>query len=140
MITRRGSAKWEGGLKDGKGSVSTQSGVLSDQRYGFATRFEDGPGTNPEELVGAAHAACFSMQLSALLENAGITGVSIETTSAISMDREGDGFSVKKAHLTSHVRAEGDKDKIEELARQAEKICPISKLLKAEITLDLTVN
>lgn len=138
-FTRNGSAEWQGGLKDGKGTVSTQSGALSEQPYGFNTRFEDKPGTNPEELVGAAHAACFSMALSKMLEEAGITGISIQTTSKITLEQDGDGFTVTKAHLETRVSGDGDKAKIEELAQQAKAGCPISKLLNAEISLDATV-
>nr|WP_111298690.1 OsmC family protein [Paracoccus saliphilus] len=136
MITRTGSAKWEGGLKEGQGQVSTKSGALDAQPYGFNTRFEDKPGTNPEELVGAAHASCFSMALAMMLEQEGITGVSIQTTSDISMDKEGDGFAVKKAHLTTTITADGDEAKIMEVAEKAKAGCPISKLLNAEITMD----
>lgn len=139
MITRTGSAKWNGGLKDGKGEVSTKSGALSAQPYGFNTRFEDKAGTNPEELIGAAHASCFSMALAMMLEQEGISGVSIETKSDISMDKEGEGFAVKKAHLTTTITADGDKAKIEEIARKAKDGCPISKLLNAEITMDASV-
>lgn len=140
MITRKGSAHWEGGLKDGTGRVSTQSGALSEQPYGFNTRFEDKPGTNPEELVGAAHAACFSMALSMVLEQAGITGARIDTVSAISLDKEGEGFAVKKAHLTTTISADGDRAETEELARKAKEGCPISRLLNAEVTMDATVS
>lgn len=136
MITRTGSAKWEGGLKEGKGQVSTKSGALDAQPYGFNTRFEDKPGTNPEELVGAAHASCFSMALAMMLEQEGITGVSIQTTSDISMDKEGDGFAVKKAHLTTTITADADEAKVMEVAEKAKAGCPISKLLNAEITMD----
>ncbi|WP_185968443.1 OsmC family protein [Paracoccus sp. M683] len=139
MITKSGSAKWDGNLKQGKGLVSTQSGVLKDQPYGFNTRFEGGAGTNPEELVGAAHAACFSMALSAMLEKAGITNTSVQTTSEITLDREGDGFKVSKAHLTTQISGDGDRDQMLALASEAEKGCPISKLMNAEITLDATV-
>ncbi len=139
MFTRKGSAKWQGGLKDGKATVSTQSGALSDHPYGFNTRFEDKPGTNPEELVGAAHASCFSMALAKMLEENGISGVSIETTSAVTLEKDGDGFTVTKAHLTSRITGDGDSAKIEELAQAAKAGCPISKLLNAEVTLDVTV-
>ncbi|MGZ3216190.1 OsmC family protein [Paracoccus sp. T5] len=139
MITRTGSAKWEGGLKEGKGQVSTKSGALDAQPYGFNTRFEDKPGTNPEELVGAAHASCFSMALAMMLEQEGITGVSIQTTSDISMDKEGDGFAVKKAHLTTTITADADEAKVMEVAEKAKAGCPISKLLNAEITMDASV-
>ena len=139
MITRTGSAKWEGGLKEGKGQVSTKSGALSAQPYGFNTRFEDKPGTNPEELIGAAHASCFSMALGMMPEQEGISGVKIETTSDISMDKEGDGFAVKKAHLTTTITADADQAKVLEIAEKAKEGCPISKLLNAEITMDAKV-
>ncbi|QRZ13716.1 OsmC family protein [Paracoccus methylovorus] len=139
MIVNSGSAKWEGGLKDGKGALSTRSGVLSNQPYGFNTRFEGLPGTNPEELIGAAHAACFSMALSALLQEEGITNVRIETSSEIGLAKEGDGFAIKTAHLNTTISGVGDKAVIEECARKAEKGCPVSKLLNAEVTMDVTV-
>lgn len=139
MINRTGSAKWEGGLKEGKGQVSTESGALSAQPYGFNTRFEDKAGTNPEELIGAAHASCFSMALAMMLEQEGVTGVSIETTSKISMDKEGEGFAVKKAHLTTQITADADEAKVLEVANKAKEGCPISKLLNAEITMDAKV-
>lgn len=139
MITRSGSARWEGGLKQGKGQVSTKSGALNALPYGFQTRFEDQPGTNPEELVGAAHASCFSMALAMMLEQEGISGVSIETTSEISMDKEGDGFAVKKAHLITKITADADEAKVKEVAEKAKAGCPISKLLNAEITMDAQV-
>ncbi|OJH44205.1 hypothetical protein IE00_12070 [Paracoccus sp. SM22M-07] len=138
-MTRTGSAKWEGGLKEGKGQVSTKSGALSAQPYGFNTRFEDKPGTNPEELIGAAHASCFSMALGMMLEQEGISGVKIETTSDISMDKEGDGFAVKKAHLTTTITADAEQAKVLEVAEKAKEGCPISKLLNAEITMDAKV-
>lgn len=139
MITNSGSAKWSGGLKDGQGTISTKSGALNELPYGFKTRFEGAPGTNPEELIGAAHAACFSMALSAILADAGVTDVSIETTSKIGLDKDGDGFAVKTAHLTTKISGNGDKAVIEDAAHKAEKGCPISKVLNAEITLDVTV-
>ncbi|GLK64806.1 OsmC family peroxiredoxin [Paracoccus kondratievae] len=139
MIVNSGSAVWEGALKDGKGAVSTKSGALSSQPYGFNTRFEGLPGTNPEELIGAAHAACFSMALSLILQEAGITNVKIETTSEIGLAKDGDGFSIKTAHLNTRIRGDGDKAVIEECARRAEKGCPVSKVLNAEVTMDVTV-
>lgn len=140
MIVNYGSAKWQGGLKDGKGVISTKSGALSDQPYGFNTRFEDKPGTNPEELIGAAHAACFSMALSNILAEAGVTDVTIQTTSKIGLDKEGDGFAIKTAHLETRISGKGDRAVIEDAARKAEKGCPVSKVLNAEITLDVTVG
>lgn len=139
MITRTGSAHWEGGLKGGTGTVSTKSGALSEQPYGFNTRFEDKPGTNPEELIGAAHASCFSMALAMMLEQEGVGGVTVKTSSDIMMDKEGDGFAVKKAHLTTTITGDADEAKILEIAEKAKAGCPISKLLNAEITMDATV-
>ena len=138
MITNFGSAKWQGGLKDGQGQVSTRSGALKDQPYGFKTRFEDAPGTNPEELIGAAHAACFSMALSMILAGEGVTDVTIETKSTIGLDKEGDGFAIKTAHLETRISGNGDRSVIEEAARKAEKNCPVSKVLNADISLDVT--
>lgn len=139
MIVNYGSAKWQGGLKDGKGVISTKSGALSDQPYGFNTRFEDKPGTNPEELIGAAHAACFSMALSNILAEAGVTDVTIQTTSKIGLDKEGDGFAIKTAHLTTTITGKGDRAVMEDAAHKAEKGCPVSKVLNAEVTLDVTI-
>ncbi|TJZ94236.1 OsmC family protein [Paracoccus gahaiensis] len=139
MITRTGSAQWDGGLKAGKGQVSTKSGALNALPYGFNTRFEDSPGTNPEELIGAAHASCFSMALAMMLEQEGVSGVSIQTTCDISMDKDGDGFAVKKAHLTTKITADADEAKVLEVAEKAKAGCPISKLLNAEITMDASV-
>lgn len=139
MFTRSGSAEWQGGLKDGQGKVSTQSGALNGLAYGFNKRFGDEPGTNPEELIGAAHAACFSMALSNELSGAGIGNIAIETTSKITLDKDGDGFAVTKAHLVTRISADGDRARIEELAQKAKTGCPISKLLNVEITMDATV-
>lgn len=139
-ITKSGSAKWQGGIKDGKGEVSTESGVLSDQPYGFNTRFEDGRGTNPEELIGAAHAACFSMALSGQLEKAGVKDARIETTAAVTLEKQGDGFTVTKVQLTTQVSGQGDEADIRKAADAAKAGCPISKLLNADITMDLTVG
>lgn len=139
MITRTGMAKWNGGLKDGGGTVATQSGALEDLPYGFNTRFEDTPGTNPEELVGAAHASCFSMALAMMLEHEGITGVSIDTKSRIALDQEDGGFTIKTAHLVTRISAEGDEKKILDIAARAKAGCPISKLLNAEVTMDAEI-
>ncbi|GGF64593.1 osmotically inducible protein OsmC [Paracoccus acridae] len=139
MVTRSGSATWQGGLKDGTGTVSTQSGALDGLSYGFNKRFGEEPGTNPEELVGAAHAACFSMALSNMLSEAGIGNIDIKTTSRITLDKDGDGFTVTKAHLVTQISGDGDKAQIEELAQKAKAGCPISKLLNAEVTMDATV-
>ncbi len=139
MFTRSGSARWQGGLKDGTGTVSTQSGALSDLPYGFNTRFANEPGTNPEELIGAAHAACFSMALSNMLTQAGIGGIDIRTTSRITLEKDGEGFTVTKAHLVTTISADADKAQIEDLAQKAKEGCPISKLLNAQITMEATV-
>lgn len=139
MIVNSGSATWEGSIKEGMGTISTKSGVLKDQPFGFKTRFEGAPGTNPEELIGAAHAACFSMALSMILAEAGVTDVTIQTTSKIGLDKEGDGFAIKTAHLTTSITGKGDRAVIEEAARKAEKGCPVSKVLNADITLEVTV-
>lgn len=136
MIKRTGMAKWQGGLKDGTGSVATASGALDDLPYGFNTRFEDKTGTNPEELVGAAHASCFSMALAMMLEQAGIGDVSIDTRSEISLDKDGEGFAVKAAHLITRISADGDREQILEIAAKAKEGCPISKLFNATITMD----
>ncbi|MBK4215954.1 OsmC family protein [Paracoccus caeni] len=139
MFTRSGSAKWQGGLKDGTATVSTQSGALQDQPYGFGRRFGDEPGTNPEELVGAAHASCFSMALAKMLEDAGIGGVTIETTSKVTLAQDGDGFTITKAHLVTTISGDGDKAQIEDIAQKAKAGCPVSKLMNAEVTMDATV-
>lgn len=139
-IDKKASAIWEGGLKDGKGSVSTGSGALQDIPYGFNTRFEDTPGSNPEELIGAAHAGCFSMALSNELGQVDITA-KIETDATITLEKLDAGFTVTKSHLEVVVTAPGaDKAKIETAAQGAKTNCPISKLLKAEISMNLTVN
>ena len=136
-IKRKGSAAWSGGLKDGKGSVSTQSGVLNQQQYGFNTRFEDGPGTNPEELLGAAHAGCFTMALSGQLEKAGMVAQKLETKATVSLDKDGDSFAITAVHLDLVATIPGADDAaFQEAARKAKEGCPVSKLFKADITLD----
>ena len=136
-IKRKGSAAWSGGLKDGKGSVSTQSGVLNQQQYGFNTRFEDGAGTNPEELLGAAHAGCFTMALSGQLGAAGMTAQKLETTATVSLDKVGDSFAITAVHLDLVAIIPGaDEAAFQEAARKAKEGCPVSKLFNAEITLD----
>ncbi|ATI42519.1 peroxiredoxin [Pacificitalea manganoxidans] len=139
MPTKKGSAKWMGGLKDGKGRITLESGAMSDQPYGFNTRFEDGAGTNPEELIGGAHAACFSMALSNMLGQEGITADSIETTSAVTIDMQGDGPKITKAHLTTVISADADEAKILEIAEKAKEGCPVSKVLNCDITMDAKV-
>jgi osmotically inducible protein OsmC len=136
-MQRTGSAHWSGGLKDGKGTVSTASGVLSKSQYSFGTRFENGTGTNPEELIAAAHAGCFSMALSAQLGNAGLTADSIDTTATITLEKTDAGFSITASHLDVTVKIPGaDKAKFEEAAKAAETGCPVSRVLNAKITMD----
>jgi lipoyl-dependent peroxiredoxin len=137
QIRRKGSAQWKGGLKDGKGTVSTDSGVLKQTQYSFSTRFENGAGTNPEELVAAAHAGCFSMALSAQLGNAGMTPESIDTTATLTMEKLEAGFTVTAVHLEVTARIPGaDKEKFDTAAKNAKEGCPISRLLNTKITMD----
>lgn len=136
-IHKKGQAHWEGDIKRGKGTISTESGALSEQPYGFNTRFEGKAGTNPEELIGAAHAACFSMALSLMLGEAGYTPESIDTEADVSLDKVDGGFGITKVALKSKVKLPGvDKDKFDDIIQQAKKGCPVSKLLSAEITLE----
>jgi lipoyl-dependent peroxiredoxin len=136
-MKRKGSAVWRGGLKDGQGTVSTDSGVLSNTQYSFSTRFEDGKGTNPEELIAAAHAGCFSMALSAQLGNAGITAEQIQTTATVSLDQTDGGFSITAVHLDVRAKIPGaDKQAFETAANNAKSGCPVSKVLNATITMD----
>jgi osmotically inducible protein OsmC len=136
-MKRTGSAVWRGGLKDGKGTVSTDSGVLSGTPYNFGMRFESQQGTNPEELVAAAHAACFSMALSLFLGEAGMTAESIDTKATVSLEQAGGGFAVTHSHLDTTVKIpNADRAKFEKAVETAKTGCPISKLLTAKITLD----
>lgn len=136
-MKRTASANWTGGLKDGKGNLSTQSGILNTTPYGFSTRFENEPGTNPEELIAAAHAGCFTMALSAQLGEAGMTAESLRTTAAVTLDKVDDGFAITAIHLDLTARIPGaDRAKFEEAANKAKTGCPVSKLFKANITLD----
>ena len=136
-MTTYGTAKWQGGLKDGKGAISTKSGALSDYPYGFASRFEGKPGTNPEELIGAAHAGCFTMALSLILEQAGFRADEMNTKAEITLEKQGDGFAITKSHLILRAKIPGiDAAKFKELAGMAEKGCPVSKVLNCEISLD----
>jgi osmotically inducible protein OsmC len=137
MIKRSGSAVWSGGLKDGKGSVSTQSGVLKDSQYGFNTRFENGPGTNPEELIAAAHAGCFTMALSAQLGEAGMTATRLETKAQVSLDKADGGFAITAVHLDVVATIPGaSEEAFKAAATKAKEGCPVSKLLNASITMD----
>ena len=139
-MKKTGSAVWSGGLKDGKGFISTQSGALDNVAYGFNTRFEDGPGSNPEELIGAAHAACFTMALSLILGEAGLTAEKMETTAEVTLDKVDDGFAITAVHLTLKAKIPGaDQARFDELTGKAKAGCPVSKLLKANITLDATL-
>ncbi|MCG3177282.1 MAG: Peroxiredoxin OsmC [Candidatus Omnitrophica bacterium] len=136
-MIRKANAKWQGDLKSGKGIISTESGVLSSTPYSFTKRFESEKGTNPEELIAAAHAGCFSMALSAQLGTVGITPESIETSADVSLDKLDSGWTVTKVHLTVRARIPGaDTAKFDTAAKNAKEGCPISKLLKAEITMD----
>jgi osmotically inducible protein OsmC len=136
-MTTYGTAKWQGGLKDGKGAISTKSGALNEYPYGFASRFEGKPGTNPEELIGGAHAGCFTMALSLILEQAGFKAEEMNTKAEITLAKDGDGFSITKSHLILRAKIPGiDEAKFKELTGMAEKGCPVSKVLKAEISLD----
>jgi osmotically inducible protein OsmC len=133
-MTTFGSAKWRGGLKDGKGAISTKSGALSEYPYGFASRFEGKPGTNPEELIGGAHAGCFTMALSLILEQAGFKAEEMNTKAEITLAKQGDGFAITKSQLTLRAKIPGiDNAKFRELAGMAEKGCPVSKVLNCEI-------
>ena len=136
-MKRNAVAVWQGGFKDGKGTISTDSRVLSDTQFSFKTRFEQGIGTNPEELIAAAHASCFSMALSAVLGGSGMTAESIRTTATVTIDKEGDGFAITKSHLDVVVKIPGASQQAFDTAAAAAKAgCPVSKVLKAEITMD----
>ena len=136
-MKRKASAVWEGGLKDGKGRISTDSGVLQDSQYSFSTRFEDGKGTNPEELIAAAHAGCFSMALSGQLGNAGLTADAINTSAAVTLEKTDAGFTITKVHLEVRAKVPGaSAEAFNTAANNAKAGCPISRLLKAEITMD----
>lgn len=139
MITH-GSAAWKGGLKDGKGLLSTKSGALSDYPYGFAARFEGKAGSNPEELIGAAHAGCFTMAFSLILGEEKLTAEHMETRADVTLDKVEGGFAITKSHLTLTAKIPGiDQAKFDELSAKAKAGCPVSKLLNAEITLDATL-
>jgi lipoyl-dependent peroxiredoxin len=136
-MQRKGSAVWTGGLKDGKGTVSTASGVLNNTQYSFATRFENGAGTNPEELIGAAHAGCFSMAFSAALEKAGLKADRVATEAAVSLEKQDAGFAITAVHLTMTGKVPGaTNEQFQKIANDAKAGCPVSKVLNAKITLD----
>lgn len=140
-MKRTASAIWNGSFKDGKGSISTQSGVLNNAQYGFKTRFEDGPGTNPEELIGAAHAGCFSMALSVQLGEAGLTADRIETQAEVTFEKLDTGFTITAVHLKLRAKVPGtDQAAFEAIANKAKVGCPVSKVLNAKITLDAVLE
>jgi osmotically inducible protein OsmC len=136
-MQRNASAHWSGGLKDGKGTLTSASGVLKNTPYSFSTRFESQPGTNPEELIAAAHAGCFTMALSAQLGNAGITAQALDTTATVTLEKVDAGFSVTSVHLQVTAKIPGaDPAKFSEAAKNAKEGCPISRLLNTKITMD----
>jgi osmotically inducible protein OsmC len=136
-MIKKAWAVWKGGIKDGGGTISTETGVLNEAPYGFKSRFEDGKGTNPEELIGAAHAACFSMALSLMLGESGFTPEKIETHANVTLEKIGDGFEITASHLSVVAKIpEADQAQFEEIANKAKTGCPVSKLLKANITMD----
>src|SRR6201997_436910 len=133
MTTTSGSAKWQGGIKDGKGAISTKSGALKKYPYGFASRFEGKPGSNPEELIGAAHASCFTMALSLILGEAKLTAEQMDTTAEVALEKVEGGYAIPSVHLTLKAKIPGaDKATFEKLAAMAKAGCPVSKLFKAE--------
>jgi osmotically inducible protein OsmC len=136
-MTTFGTAVWHGGLKDGKGAISTKSGALKDYPYGFASRFEGKPGSNPEELIGAAHSACFTMALSLILGEAKLTAEHMETKADVTLEKVADGFAITSVHLTLQAKIPGvDQAKFAELTGMAKAGCPVSKVLNTKITLD----
>src|ERR1041385_1667108 len=139
-LIRRGSAVWRGGLKDGKGAISTESGALKDYPYGFAARFEGQRGSNPEELIGAAHASCFTMALSLILGEANLKADQMDTTAEVTLEQVEGGFAITNIHLTLKAKVPGaDQATLAHLAAKAKDGCPVSKLFKANITLDATL-
>ncbi|MFN1264944.1 OsmC family peroxiredoxin [Pseudomonas lundensis] len=139
-IKKTASAHWAGDLKTGIGSISTETGVLREAPYGFKARFEGGKGTNPEELIGAAHAGCFSMALSMILGEAGLTAESIDTTAEVTLDKQDDGFAITAVHLVLKAKVPGaTQQTFDELTTKAKEGCPVSKVLNAKITLDATL-
>ena len=136
-MKKTASAIWQGGLKDGKGLLSTESGALKQNPYGFNTRFEGTPGTNPEELIGAAHAGCFSMALSMMLSEAGLTAERIDTAAEVTLDKQADGFAITAVHLVLRAKVPGASEaQFLEIANKAKEGCPVSKVLNAKISLD----
>lgn len=140
MIKKHGSAVWQGGIKDGKGAISTESGALDSHYYGFATRFEGVKGTNPEELLAAAHAGCFTMALSLILGEAGLRADNLETRAEVTLSKDDDGFTITAVHLVLKGSVPGaTPEQFAELAGKAKTGCPVSKLFNAQITLDASL-
>lgn len=139
-IVKKASVVWRGGLKDGKGAISTESGALTEQPYGFNMRFTGGKGTNPEELIGAAHAGCFTMALSKILGEENFTAEQMDTTAEITLEKIGEGFEITASHLILKAKIDKiDAETFKSLAEKSKKGCPVSKLLKCEITMDATL-
>ena len=136
-MKRKGSAVWNGALKNGRGTLSTESGVLKETQYSFSARFEEGAGTNPEELIGAAHAGCFSMALAGQLNSAGLTVETIKTTATVTLEKTADGFKISAVHLEVSAKVPGaDRQAFEKAAGDAKTGCPVSRLLNANVTMD----
>ena len=136
-MKKSGSAHWSGALKSGQGTISTETNALREVPYGFNSRFADGPGTNPEELIGAAHAGCFSMALALELGKIDLTAETIETTASVTLDKDGEGFTITAVHLSCTAKVPGaDAATFEKVAQATKKGCPVSKVLRADITLD----
>lgn len=140
-MKKSASAHWSGGIQDGQGTISTETDALREAPYGFKSRFADGPGTNPEELIAAAHAGCFSMALALGLGNAGLTAERIDTKAVVTLDKDGDGYTITAVHLSCTARVPGtDAAAFERIAQATKAGCPVSKVLKATITLDATLE
>lgn len=140
-MSKKAIAIWQGSVKEGGGTISTETGVLRDAPYGFKSRFEDGKGTNPEELIAAAHAGCFSMALSMMLGEAGSPPERIQTEAAVTIEKKGDALEITSSHLTVSARVPGmEEAKFLEVANKAKEGCPVSKVLNAEITMDATLE
>ena len=140
-IIRKASVVWSGDIKSGKGEISTESGALSGYPYGFAARFEGAKGSNPEELLGAAHASCFTMALAGELGKAGLTAERLETKARITLDKEGEGWAIKSSHLTLEATIPGADDAtFQRIAATAKANCPLSKVIKADISLEATLK
>ncbi len=140
-MKRTASAHWSGGIRDGQGTISTETGVLQDASYGFTSRFEDGPGTNPEELIGAAHAGCYSMALSLELGKSGLTPDRIDTTAVVTLEKDDDGFAITAVHLICKAAVPGaDQATFQKIAEATKQSCPVSRVLKTTITLDAALE